>query len=271
MTRPGPAHPNVPSDPELSALFEQYANTGDRDLRNELILRHRWLAQQCSRRFARRSVELEDLLQVAEVGLLKAVERFDPDYGVQFATFAIPTVLGELRRHFRDATWAVGVSRRYKDLCLEVGAMTATLAQRLGRDPSVDDIAAELGVSPEEVAEAMVAGAAYQARSLDRSVFGEEHDTGDTEIKDLLGIDEAMLTSDRVAVRAALRVLPDRERRVVFLRFFEDLTQQDIADVIGVSQVHVSRLLRSALARLRATIDARPGVEHPLTSSQVFR
>jgi len=244
-----------PDDPDLTAMFEQYARTGDRELRNELIVRHRWLAEHCARRLARHSVPLDDLIQVAQVGLLKAVERFDPEYGVHFATFAIPTVLGELRRHFRDATWAVKVSRRHKDLCLEIGATTGGLAQELGRKPTIDDVAGRLGLPPREVEDSLVAGAAYRARSLDRPLLGDTSDASLSDVKDLLGIDEGTTAANGVAVRAALVSLPERERTVVFLRFFEDLTQQEIADVVGVSQVHVSRLLRSALARLRTAMD----------------
>jgi RNA polymerase sigma-B factor len=248
----GEEHPA--DDRDLEAMFERYARSGDRELRNELIVRHRWLAEHCARRFARHSVPLDDLIQVAQVGLLKAVERFDPDYGVQFATFAIPTMLGELRRHFRDATWAVKVSRRHKDLCLEIGTTTGGLAQQLGREPTVEDVAERLGVPTQEVQDSLAAGAAYRARSLDRPLFGDSTDASLTEVKDLLGIDEGTTTANGVAVRAALVSLPERERTVVFLRFFEDLTQQEIADVVGVSQVHVSRLLRSALSRLRAAM-----------------
>jgi len=252
-----------PEDPELTALFAEYARTGDRALRNELILRHRWLAEHCARRFARRSVPLDDLVQVAQVGLLKAIERFDPDYGVHFTTFAIPTMLGELRRHFRDATWAVKVSRRHKDLSLVIGATSGGLAQQLGRTPTVQDVAARLGLNPKEVADSLVAGAAYCSRSLDRPALGDSTDAGLTEVKDLLGIDEGMATTNSVAIRAALVSLPERERTVVFLRFFEDLTQQEIADVVGVSQVHVSRLLRSALARLRSALDMDGDLDLP--------
>lgn len=248
-----------PDDVDVVSLFEQYARSGDRELRNELIVRHHWLAEHCARRFARRNVPLDDLVQVAQVGLLKAVERFDPDHGVGFASFAIPTVLGELRRHFRDATWAVKVSRHHKERSLEIGAISGDLTQQLGREPTVDDIAARLGLPAGEIAESMVAGTAYRARSLDRPLLGESTDGGLTDVKDLLGIDEGTTTANGVAVRAALVSLPERERTVVFLRFFEDLTQQEIADVVGVSQVHVSRLLRSALVRLRSTVDQDGG------------
>jgi RNA polymerase sigma-B factor len=247
--------PEPGRDDEVLVLFERYARTGDRDLRNELIVRHRWLAVQCAKRFSRRSVPLDDLVQVAQVGLLKAVERFDPEFGVHFATFAVPTMLGELRRHFRDSTWAVKVSRRHKDRCLDISTANERLAQRLARLPTVDEIAAELDLRPDEIRESMSAGAAYWTTSLDRPSTGaDDTDAGLNEIRDLLGVDEGSLAASSVAIRAGLRTLPERERRVVFLRFFEELTQQEIADVIGVSQVHVSRLLRSALGLLRSIL-----------------
>lgn len=248
--------PRRDGEVDIDELFERYAETGDRALRNELILRHRWVAIHCVRRFAKRGVPTDDLVQVAQVGVLKAVERFDPQYGVHFATFAIPTVLGELRRHFRDATWSATVARRHKDRCLSIGAATEALAQSLGRQPSVSEIAADLGLSTDDVHEALMAGAAYRATSIDRpSTEGDSHDVSLAEVKDLLGIDEGSAAATSLAVRGAMRGLPERERCVLFLRFFEDLTQQEIADVIGVSQVHVSRLLRSSLEHLRSIFE----------------
>jgi RNA polymerase sigma-B factor len=247
-------------DPEVLGLFEEYARTGDRSIRNELITRHRWIAVYCASRFARRSVPTDDLVQVAQIGVLKAVERFDPDYGVPFPTFAMPTVLGELRRHFRDATWMVNVARRHKDLCLEVGAATERLAQRLGRLPSAAEIAADLQLPIGEVLEAMEAGESYWPTSFERSFDGQDgSDTVMAEIADLLGADHASATEASLVARSALRLLPDRERQIVYLRFFEELTQQEIADVMGISQVHVSRLLRSALLHVRETL----GVSQP--------
>ena len=241
---------SLPADQEVLAQFEAYARSGDRALRNELVVRHRWIAVHCATRFSRRTVPVDDLIQVAQIGVLKAVERFDPEYGVQFATFAIPTVMGELRRHFRDATWAVKVTRRHKDRAIDVGEATERLAQRLGRLPSVSDIARDLDVADGDVREAMRAGATYWTTSLDRP-----SDAGDglstlTEVRELTG--EATTSPEHAMLaRDALRQLPDRERHIVYLRYFQDLTQQEIADVMGISQVHVSRLLRSALARLR--------------------
>jgi RNA polymerase sigma-B factor len=236
---------------DVNALFEEYARTNDRRLRNDLVLRHRWIAVRCASRFSHRTVPFEDLVQVAQIGVLKAVERFDPDYGVQFATFAMPTVLGELRRHFRDATWVVKVARRHKDRCLDLGIATDRLAQRLGRLPSAQEVADELGITVEAVREAMAIGASYRPASLDCPSDGE---LTLTDVNDLEP--DASTPVDRVAARSAMQKLPERERQIVYLRYFEDLTQQEIADVMGISQVHVSRLLRSALRRLRQDVVA---------------
>jgi RNA polymerase sigma-B factor len=236
---------------DVNALFEEYARTNDRRLRNDLVLRHRWIAVRCASRFSHRTVPFEDLVQVAQIGVLKAVERFDPDYGVQFATFAMPTVLGELRRHFRDATWVVKVARRHKDRCLDLGIATDRLAQRLGRLPSAQEVADELGITVEAVREAMAIGASYRPASLDCPSDGE---LTLTDVNDLEP--DSSTPVDRVAARSAMQKLPERERQIVYLRYFEDLTQQEIADVMGISQVHVSRLLRSALRRLRQDVVA---------------
>ena len=242
-------HDAAASD-DVNLLFEEYARTNDRRLRNELVLRHRWIAVHCASRFSRRAVPFEDLVQVAQIGVLRAVERFDPDYGVQFATFAMPTVLGELRRHFRDATWVVKVARRHKDRCLDIGIATDRLAQRLGRLPSSREVAEELGVTVEEVREAMAVGASYRPASLDRP---SDDDLNLTEVKEVEP--NGSTPDDGIAARTAMQKLPERERQIVYLRYFEDLTQQEIADVMGISQVHVSRLLRAAVQRLRHEVE----------------
>src|SRR3954453_21121039 len=153
-------------DREVAERFREYREKGDRRIRNELGQEHRWIAMHCARRFARRGEPLEDLLQVAQLGLLKAVERFDPSFEVQFATFAMPTVLGELRRHFRDHTWPVRVPRRIKELYLELSSCVETLGHELGRPPSVEEIADEMRSSIDDVLEAIEAGAVYRTSSL---------------------------------------------------------------------------------------------------------
>jgi RNA polymerase sigma-B factor len=239
------------TDPEEeAALFEDFAQTRSEAARNKIVERYAGLAAALARRFDRRGEPLEDLIQVANLALVGAVERFDPTQGAAFSSFATPTVLGELKRHFRDKTWSVKVPRGLKELHLRVGPAVADLHAALGRGPTIVELAEHLGVAEEDVIEAMEAGAAYRPGSLTMpDVAGEQRD------------DRALAESEpgyndveaRLTVRSLMRQLPERERNIVYLRYFEGLTQSEIADRIGVSQVHVSRLLREALARLAAS------------------
>jgi RNA polymerase sigma-B factor len=237
--------------------FRQYRTTGDRGLRNEIIERHRWLALHCAKRFANKGEPLDDLIQVAMLGVLKAVERFDPDYGATFATFAVPTITGELRRHFRDTTWAVHVPRRAKDLQHTVKLASDELGQVLGRSPTVTEIADHAGVAEEDVLEAIEAARCYRKTPL-VAPGGDDGDADDVSSVGApdLGIDavDAALTVHRL-----LAELPARERRIVELRYMRGLTQSRIAELVGVSQVQVSRLLRSSLARMNGTLEDAPG------------
>ena len=235
---------------EEAALFREFAETRSAEARNRIVERYAGLAAALARRFDRRGEPLEDLIQVANLALVGAVERFDPTQGAAFSSFATPTVLGELKRHFRDKTWSVKVPRGLKELHLRIGPAVADMHAQLGRGPTVPELAENLGVSDEEVIEAMEAGAAYRPGSL------ATPDSSTGEARD----DRALAENDpgygdveaRMTVRALMAQLPDRERNIVYLRYFEGLTQSEIADRIGVSQVHVSRLLREALARLAA-------------------
>jgi RNA polymerase sigma-B factor len=226
--------------------FAELRRTEDPALRDELIEEHLWLARHCARRFANKGEASDDLEQVASLALVKSVDRFDPSFGVRFSTFAVPTITGELRRHFRDRTWSVRVTRRLKDLHLELKAANEVLSQDLGRAPSVDELADSLGVTVDEVLEALEAGASYRATSL--TVTGSDDEEHDLD----LAIDDEQIGSAgvRVALAEAMRTLPDRERRVVYLRFYLGLSQSEIAEQIGVSQVHVSRILRASLSQL---------------------
>jgi RNA polymerase sigma-B factor len=235
--------------------FRAYRRTGDRKLRNELVEEHRWIALRCARRFDHRGEPLDDLIQVAQLGVLKAVERYDPDHGAAFPSFAMPTVMGELRRHFRDRTWSTSVPRRLKELHVSMARALERLGQALGRQPTVDELASELGVTPDEVLEALDAGAAYRAAPLSRP------DDADEEREPaVLGEDDVELSGSdsRLALRHLLGALPDRQRTIVYLRYFGSLTQQEIADRMGMSQVHVSRLLRQSLEQLRAEMEDEP-------------
>lgn len=244
-------------DLEVAEKFLRYRETDDRDLRNELIEHHRWIANHCARRFANRGEPLDDLVQVAQLGVLKAVQRFDPEFGVSFTTFAIPTVMGELRRHFRDATWSVRVPRRIKDLHVELGSTVEFLTGELQRAPRLDEIARHVGLGVETVLEAMEASSAYRSAPLAPTGGDDGDSTSDAEAVGRIDMDLA-LADDRLSVRALLRGLAPRERRIVYLRFFEGMSQSEIAERVGVSQVHVSRLLRSSLALLKSRTGQDP-------------
>jgi RNA polymerase sigma-B factor len=229
--------------------FSEYRRTGDRALRNELVEEHMRLAEFLARRFAHRGEAADDLRQVALVGLLKAVERFEPDRGLQFSSFATPTITGELKRYFRDRGWAVRVPRRVQELHLELDRTVNELSQQLGRPPTPAEIAQRAGVLEEDVLESMEAGSLYRLASIDA---GRSDDESSPSHAQRLGEIDAELTAvdDRVAVSEMLSVLPDREQKIVYLRFFEGMTQSEIAEEIGISQMHVSRLLVRSLETL---------------------
>ncbi len=251
----------VNPDPSLSAedrsvleRFRRAAGSGSQRERDALVEDHRFIAERCARRFANRGEPVDDLIQVASIGLMKAVERFDPELGIPFPAYATPTIMGELRRHFRDATWAIRVPRRAKDLHVRIGPALDRLHQQLGRTPTPAELAEDLQVPEEHVLEALDAGAAYSTHSLD-----QPSSTGDATGADRLGAEDALaiLKEDRAELASLLEVLPERERRIIYLRFFEDRSQAEIAEVVGTSQVHVSRLLRSSLEALRAAAGPR--------------
>ena len=207
------------------------------------------LARHLAQRYANRGEPFDDLFQTATVGLLKAVDRFDSGFGIDFAGFAIPTIAGEIKRHFRDRTWSIRVPRRLQELRLAITAANSTLTHTLGRSPTVADIAVHLKVTEEDVLEGLEGARAYSATSLSTPAGAE----GDLELGDTLGgVDhEYELAEARVALGPAMTCLDEREQRIVTLRFYGNLTQQEIAEQIGVSQMHVSRLLSRALIKLR--------------------
>lgn len=236
------------TEPTDSELFASLRLSGDEAVRNRLVERYTGFAVALARRFENRGVPIDDLVQVSHIGVLNAVNRFDPDRGVSFTSFATPTVLGEIKRHFRDKTWAARVPRGVKDLHVRVAPAVSELHQVLGRSPTIAEIADHLNSSEDDVLQAMEAGAAYRPDSIDApgqagnaTVLGDRISVPDTELG---------LADTRVTVRAMMARLPERERSIVYMRYFEDLTQAEIADRVGVSQVHVSRLLRQALRQL---------------------
>jgi RNA polymerase sigma-B factor len=233
--------------------FVEYRRTRDRELRNELVEEHMRLAEFLARRFAHRGEPVDDLRQVALVGLLKAVERFEPDRGLQFSSFAMPTIVGELKRHFRDRGWAVRVPRRVQELHLELDRTIGTLSQELGRPPTPREIADRAGVQEEDVLESMEAGSLYRLPSLDGMRGGGGDGANDAPSERIGDNDpEIEAVDDRMAVGELLAILPEREQTIVYLRFFEGLTQSEIAEQIGISQMHVSRLLVRSLEQLGA-------------------
>jgi RNA polymerase sigma-B factor len=211
------------------------------------------LARHLAHRFSGRGEPVEDLVQIATIGLIKAVDRFDTGYGSDFAAYAVPTIVGEIKRHFRDRTWDIRVPRRLQELKLDIGEATDALAQKLGRSPTVADLAAHLKRPEEEILEGLESARAYSALSLQSLVGGG--DSG-TELGDMFGHDDAdlELAEFRVALGPALQSLSEREQRILVLRFFGNMTQTQIAERVGISQMHVSRLLAKALATLRGRL-----------------
>lgn len=211
------------------------------------------LARHLAQRFNGRGEPIDDLQQIATIGLIKAIDRFDPEYGNDFAAYAVPTIVGEIKRHFRDRTWDIRVPRRLQELKIDINEATGTLAQRLGRSPTVADIAKYLERTEDEVLEGIDSARAYSAVSLQTLVSAGEDST---ELGDLLGFDdvELELAEFRAALGPALETLSQREQRIVLLRFFGNLTQTQIAERIGISQMHVSRLLARSLAALRGEL-----------------
>ncbi|MEV6849498.1 SigB/SigF/SigG family RNA polymerase sigma factor [Actinoplanes sp. NPDC051411] len=212
------------------------------------------LAQHLARRYGGRGEPADDLFQVAVVGLIKAVDRYQADRGVDFAAFAIPTIVGEVKRHFRDRTWAIRVPRRLQELRLEITAANNTLTHSLGRAPTVADIATHLEITEEEVLEGLEGARAYNTASLSAPLT----DDGATSLADTLGDEDHgfELAELRISLGPAIAALDEREQRILAMRFHGNLTQTEIAEQIGISQMHVSRLLTKALAKLRRTLDS---------------
>lgn len=242
------------SNPEEREL-QLFAERDDPRARRELVERYTPLADRLAFRYRGRGEPIDDLKQVAALGLLNAIKRFDTERNVRFATFATTTILGELRRHLRDKTWSVRVPRSLQERWLEASRAAADLAQELGASPTIGQIAQRIGATTEEVLEAMDAGGAYTAGSLDAPV-GDS--SGGASVGDLIADVDRNLDNaeDRVAVAAHLRKLPERERVILYMRFFDGLTQTEIADRVGVSQMHVSRLLRKSLREVHAGLAA---------------
>jgi RNA polymerase sigma-B factor len=237
-------------------LLVRYHREGDPVAREQLVERFLPLARQLARRYQRGGEQLDDLVQVASLGLLKAIDRFDPARETAFSSFAVPTILGELKRHFRDKGWSVRVPRDLQEMAVKVDRVADEMSRELGRAPTPAELAERTGATQEQVLEAREASGAYRAVSLDRPRT-EDEDDGDS-YADAVGADDPgfRLAEDAATVERLMRVLDDREREVLRLRFEEDLTQSEIGQRVGVSQMHVSRLIRQSIARLRDEADA---------------
>lgn len=239
------------------ALFAELDGAADdasaKAIRDALVELHLPLAEHCARRFSQRGEPFEDLVQVGTIGLIKAVDRFDTERGVEFSTYATPTIIGEIKRHFRDKGWAIRVPRRLQELRMSIAAATSELSQSLGRSPTARELAERLEVTVEDVLEGIESANAYATISLDAGESGEES----LSWLETMGSEDAAL--EHVEIRESLRPLieslPAREQKILVLRFFRQQTQAQIAEQLGISQMHVSRLLVRTLEQLRRGID----------------
>ncbi len=253
---PSPSRSTSGDRTRARALFAELAesepDSPERNrLRDELVEMHLPLVEYLARRFRNRGEPLDDLVQVATIGLIKSVDRFDLERGVEFSTYATPTIVGEIKRHFRDKGWAIRVPRRLQELKLSLTKATSELSQRLGRSPTVAELAGHLGMSEEEVLEGLESANAYSAVSLDAPDGGDEDSPA---VADTLGVEDESLegVEYRESLKPLLDQLPPREKRILLLRFFGNMTQSQIATDLGISQMHVSRLLARTLTQLRA-------------------
>ena len=254
MTSESKANPRLVWDKNRTReLFKAYKSSGDSSAREQLIVNHLNLVRFLAAKFNNRGEPLEDLVQVGTIGLIKAIDRFELERGLEFTTYATPTILGEIKRHFRDKGWSVRVPRRLQELSAKVNQATDVLTQRLQHTPTVDDIAAYLEVSVVEVLEAMESGEAYSSVPLEGAGGNDEDSVG---VIDRYGlVDEDLASSDdRMLLESVLKEFTPKEQEVVQLRFVDGLTQSEIAERLDVSQVQVSRLLRRTLKRMQGKI-----------------
>jgi RNA polymerase sigma-B factor len=223
--------------------------------RDDLVRLHLSLVEYCARRFRNRGEPYEDLVQVGTIGLIKSVDRFDVDRGVEFSTYATPTIIGEIKRHFRDRGWAIRVPRRLQELRMQISGATGELTQSLGRSPTPSELAERIGCSVEDVIEGIESSNAYSTLSLDA---GDSSDDGALTMLDTMGVDDIGLehVELRESIKPLLESLPTREKNILMLRFFGNMTQSQIAAEVGVSQMHVSRLLTRTLDHLRDALEA---------------
>lgn len=250
-------------------LFKRYKETGDEQAREQLVLAHLNLARFLASKFKNRGESLDDLVQVATIGLIKAIDRFDISRGLEFTTFATPTIMGEIKRHFRDKGWSVRVPRRLQELSAKVTQVSDKLTEKLQRSPSVDEIAQALGVSVDEVLEAMESAHAYSSVSLDVPQGDDDDGTQSSAVIDKYAlVDEDLESSDdRIVLEQAIKDFSEREQQIIRMRFLEGFTQVEIAQKLQISQVQVSRLLRKTLQKFQEKLDPNHVMEHANSQS----
>jgi RNA polymerase sigma-B factor len=237
-------------------LLRRYHEDGDLKAREQLIEQYMSLVRSLARRYSYRGEQLEDLVQIGAIGLIKAIDRFDLERGVELTTYATPNIIGEIKRHFRDKGWSVRVPRGLQELNVQLSRLVEQLTVQLARSPTIPELAKAAGVEEEQVLEALESGRAYTSLSL--SVGGGGGDDDDLDPLESLGTEEHQyeVSEDRAVLAPGFRVLDERERMILQLRFFDGLTQSQIAQQIGISQMHVSRLIRRALEKIREEIAA---------------
>jgi RNA polymerase sigma-B factor len=235
-------------------LLRRYHEDGDLQAREQLIEQYMSLVRSLARRYSYRGEQLEDLVQIGAIGLIKAIDRFDLSRGVELTTYATPNIIGEIKRHFRDKGWSVRVPRGLQELNVQLSRLVEQLTVQLSRSPTIPELAKAAGVEEEEVLEALESGRAYTSLSL--SVGGGGGDDDDLDPLESLGTEEHQyeVSEDRAVLAPGFKVLDERERKILQLRFFEGLTQSQIAQQVGISQMHVSRLIRRSLEKIRETI-----------------
>jgi len=239
------------------ALLRRYHEQGDLAAREQLIEQYMSLVRSLARRYSYRGEQLEDLVQIGAIGLIKAIDRFDVNRGVELTTYATPNIIGEIKRHFRDRGWAVRVPRGLQELNIQLSRLVEQLTVQHGRSPTIPELAKAAGVTDEEVLEALESGRAYSSLSLSVGSGGHDDD-GELDPLESLGTVEHQyeVSEDRAVLAPGFRVLDERERAILHLRFFEGLTQSQIAQQVGISQMHVSRLIRRSLEKIREEIAA---------------
>ena len=239
------------------ALLRRYHEQGDLAAREQLIEQYMSLVRSLARRYSYRGEQLDDLVQIGAIGLIKAIDRFDVNRGVELTTYATPNIIGEIKRHFRDRGWSVRVPRGLQELNIQLSRLIEDLTVQNGRSPTIPELAKAAGVTDEEVLEALESGRAYSSLSLSAGSGGQDDD-GELDPLESLGTEEHQyeVSEDRAVLAPGFRVLDQRERTILHLRFFEGLTQSQIAQQVGISQMHVSRLIRRSLEKIRNEIAA---------------